>query len=170
MLKKPEILNGFQGRSFYRQNWGTGGGRGAGYVTLLWLVGGEVTGWCSRNLNHQPSGSNQSGVPGLMLSLKSPSSPWVEPLVPAEELRVDCSAHPPRRNQGLVHHCTIISFCIPSLLQLLTQMSFGTQGRSRKLKPFSYKQEKDTERPLYLGEPHRVLHAFSISALREWEV
>ena len=28
----------------------------------LWLVGGEVTGWCFRNLNHQLSDSNQSEV------------------------------------------------------------------------------------------------------------
>ena len=37
-------------------------------VTFLWLVGGEVTGWCSRN---------------LVLNLKIPSSTWV----PAEELK-----------------------------------------------------------------------------------
>ena len=35
-------------------------------VTFLWLVGGEVTGWCYRN---------------LVLNMKIPSSTWV----PAEE-------------------------------------------------------------------------------------
>ena len=28
--------------------------------TLLWQVGGEVAGWCFSNMDHQPSGSNQS--------------------------------------------------------------------------------------------------------------
>ena len=39
----------------------------AGCVTLFWLVGGEITGRCSRN---------------LVLSLKLPSSTWVGSLVP----------------------------------------------------------------------------------------
>ena len=39
---------------------------------LFWLVGGKVTGWCSRK---------------LALSLKLPSSSWVGALIPAEELR-----------------------------------------------------------------------------------
>ena len=51
------------------------------------IVGGEITGWWSRNLSHQPSGSIQSGVHVLVLSLKLPSSTWVGALVPAEELR-----------------------------------------------------------------------------------
>ena len=46
------------GRIFKGNIWG----RAAGYMTFFWLVGGEVTGWNSRNANHQPSGSNQSGV------------------------------------------------------------------------------------------------------------
>ena len=46
------------GRVFKGNIWG----RAAGYMTFFWLVGGEVTGWNSRNANHQPSGSNQSGV------------------------------------------------------------------------------------------------------------
>ena len=44
---------------------------GAGYSlwTLFLLVGSEVTGWCFRNLNHQRSGSNQSGVYVLVVSM-----------------------------------------------------------------------------------------------------
>ena len=38
-------------------------------VTFLCLVGGEGTGWCSMHLNHQASGSNQSGVYTLVESL-----------------------------------------------------------------------------------------------------
>ena len=47
--------------------------------TFFWLAGGEVTAWCSKN---------------LVLSLKSPSSPWVRALVPAEELKdIVCIFH-----------------------------------------------------------------------------
>ena len=51
------------------------------------MVGGEVTGWCSKNLSPQSSGSDQSGVHVLKFSLKLPSSTWMEALVPVEELR-----------------------------------------------------------------------------------
>ena len=44
----------------------TFGVRVVGGVTFFRLVGGEVTGWCSRNLNHRPSASNQSGVYALV--------------------------------------------------------------------------------------------------------
>ena len=41
-------------------------------------------------------------------------------------------------------------------------LPFGTQGRSRRLKPFSYKQEMgDTERLLVCGRAPRVLPGFS---------
>ena len=36
--------------------------RAAGSMTLFWLVDEEETGWCLGSLNHQLSGSNQSGV------------------------------------------------------------------------------------------------------------
>ena len=37
--------------------------------TFFWLVGGEIKWWCSRNLNHQPPGSNQSGACMLVVSM-----------------------------------------------------------------------------------------------------
>lgn len=43
-----------------------GGLRG---VTFFWLAGGEVTRWCFRNHNYQPSGSNLSEIHVLVLSL-----------------------------------------------------------------------------------------------------
>ena len=43
--------------------------RAAKYMTFFWLVGGEVTGWCIRNLSHQPSGSNQSEIQVLVVSM-----------------------------------------------------------------------------------------------------
>ena len=67
VLKKPKLPNEFQ-KSMFK---GRVIGRGAvtGYVislcTVLWLVDGEVTGWCHRTYNHQSSGSSQSG--GYML-------------------------------------------------------------------------------------------------------
>lgn len=46
------------GKSFYRQNLGGG----LQDCDFLQMFGGEVAGWCSRNANHQPSGSNWSEV------------------------------------------------------------------------------------------------------------
>ena len=60
MLKKGKLLDGFQGKSLFWQNWVCM--RATGCVILLWLVGEEVTGLCPRNLNHQSPGSNQPGV------------------------------------------------------------------------------------------------------------
>ena len=57
-LRKVILLAG-QGVRFLKATFGV---RIAGIITFFWLVGGEVAGWCSRNLNHQPSSSNQSGV------------------------------------------------------------------------------------------------------------
>ena len=37
-------------------------------MTFFWLPGGEVTGWCFRNLNYQPSYWNQSGIFVLVLT------------------------------------------------------------------------------------------------------
>ena len=66
MLKRPKLPNGFQGRVFK----GDIGVRAAGCVIFFGLVGGEkVTGLYFRNLNNQPSGSNQSGVYMLVLSV-----------------------------------------------------------------------------------------------------
>ena len=88
-----------------------------------WLVGGEVTGWWSRNLSHQPSGSNWSGVNVLMLSLKLPPSTWVRALVPVKELKEKYQIVVYILWGGtsiLLYHCTVYSsllflcFCIPS--------------------------------------------------------
>ena len=63
----------------------------------------------------------------------------------------------------LPYLCTIVFLTAPplSLLSLTSLVSnclncpFGTQGRCRKLRPFSYKHEMmDPERLLYLGAPH----------------
>ena len=74
VFKRPILPGGFQGRDFK----GKSAVRAAGHVTFFWLVG--VAGIC-----HQPSGSKQCEVSMPLLSLKVPSSPWVEALVPTEE-------------------------------------------------------------------------------------
>ena len=84
-LKKGKLLDGFQGKSLFWQNWVCM--RATGCVILLWLVGEEVKGLCPRNRNHQPPGSNQPGVHVLGCSLKIPSSTWLRALVPLKELR-----------------------------------------------------------------------------------
>lgn len=65
VLEQLEFSDSFQGRVFRGKIWG----RSAGSVTFLSLAGGEVRGWCFRNLSHQPSCSDWSGVHVLVLSL-----------------------------------------------------------------------------------------------------
>ena len=61
------------GEEFLKAKFGV---RAAVCVTFFWLVGGEVRGQCSRN---------------LVLSLKLPSSTWVEALDPVEVISGDLS-------------------------------------------------------------------------------
>lgn len=57
---------------------------------------------------------------------------------------------------------------LPSLISNSLNLPFGTQGRSRRLKSFPYKQETgDMGRLLYPGEPHRVLLSFTTIPLLE---
>ena len=107
------------------------------------LVGGELTGWWSRNLNHQSSGSNQSGVHMLVLSL-----PWGRDLGSCSGtqicIRLPCVTL--GRTRTLPHHCTAFLDCLsfvcafPHYLQKLN-LPFGTQGRNKRLELFSFEQE-----------------------------
>ena len=83
MLKTLQLPSRLQGRILK----GKLKGRAAGCMTFFWLVGNEVIGWWSRNPNQQPSGSNQSEVYMLVLSLKLPSFTWVRALLPVKELK-----------------------------------------------------------------------------------
>ena len=102
---------------------------------FLWLVGGEITGWYSRN---------------LVLSLKLPSSTWVGALVPTEELKGIGYVYSLWWNQDpalLLHYYFLTAsplflHSLSSLISNCLNMPFGTQGRSRRLKPFSYKQDR----------------------------
>ena len=71
----------------------------------------------------------------------------------------DCYVYPLRRNQDptlSLHYCFLTDFSLflCSLIPLVSKclnLPFGTQERSRRLKPFSYKQEMgDMESLLYL--------------------
>ena len=116
MLKRPELPNGFQGRAFKA----TFGVKVRGGMNFFWLVGGEVIRWCSGDLNHQPSGSNQSGVHVLVVTILHLGGV----LVSAEQLRDMCQIItyiPGGGTRSLFYPWTIVSwllflhFCIPSL-------------------------------------------------------
>ena len=51
------------------------------------MVGGEVTEWCFGIFDQQSSGSSQSGVCMLVVSMWSPSPTWVGVPVSAEQLK-----------------------------------------------------------------------------------
>ena len=76
MLKKTRLSLGFQGRAFK----GKGRKRVVGCMislcTVLWLVSGKVTGSTFKNLKHQPSGSNCSGIYALVVSEQLTSAWW----------------------------------------------------------------------------------------------
>ena len=83
----------------------------------------------------------------------------------------DCYVYPFTMNQDpapSLHYCFLTAFplflySLTSLITSCLNLPFGTQGRSRRLKPFSYKQAMgDTKRPWYLGGPYRVLLGFSL--------
>ena len=136
------------GKSFYNRIWW--GGLLLG--DLPQLVGGELTGWWSRNLNHQSSGSNQSGVHMLVLSL-----PWGRDLSSCSGtqicIRLPCVTL--GRTRTLPHHCAapswppLLCFCVPSLSSLISiclNLSFVTQGGSKWLNETSFLQTRNEGR------------------------
>ena len=56
--------------------------------TFFWFVDGEVTGWSFRNLDHQPSGYNQSGTYALKVGMQSPFFTLAGLFVSTESLKV----------------------------------------------------------------------------------
>ena len=68
----------------------------------------------------------------------------------------------------MLNYCFLTAFPLflhslpsASLISKSLNLLFGTQGRSRRLKPFFYKQEQGTEGLLYPGRPCRVLLSFN---------
>lgn len=139
------------------------------YVTFRWLVGGEVIGWHSRNLSHQPFGSNQSGIHMLVLSLQLPSSTWVGTLVPVEELRNIQLCPPLKRSQDAAFTGALLvlnwssCFWIPSFPSLVTVWSCPLELReSLEAEAFF---SANTKWGMWKGfcpwgGPHRVLLGF----------
>ena len=75
------------GKGFWSQNWDDSC-RVCDQLVDFLLVD-WWSGWCLGKLNHQPSGSSQSGVYILMARMLSPSSAWMGgDLVSAEQQRV----------------------------------------------------------------------------------
>lgn len=112
----------------------------------------------------------------LVLSLKLPSLTRVGAPGLAECRDLYQSAIPPPRKKQdpalSLHYCFLAAFplSLPSLSSLISsclKLPFGTQGRTRRAKPFSYKQETgDRERLLYPRGPHRVLLSSPVRTLR----
>ena len=131
----------------------TFGVRAAVYMTLFRLAGGEETGWCFTNFNHQTSGSNQSGV-CFTVSMESASCSWVRVLVPAEELKDMywiVVYFPWGRAQTLflpLNYSFLTVFflyCPTSLISNCLNLPLGAQGRARRLKPFSTNRKQGTQ-------------------------
>ena len=61
MLKRLELPDGFQSGVLKTTLGMRVTGCAINSWTFFWLVGGEITGWCTGNLNHQSPGSSQSG-------------------------------------------------------------------------------------------------------------
>ena len=156
MLKRPRLPDGFQGRTFK----GNICGEGCSVWTFLWLVDGQVTGWCFWDLNHQPSGSRQSSVYLLVVHVVTILHPWTRGwgfLVSAENSKIctDCCTYQLRRNQDSVLWTESTNFCLrhhyfpcstapplslhplTSLISNCWRLFFGTPRRPKRLKLFS---------------------------------
>ena len=150
-------------------------GWGLQCVTFFWLVGGEVTGWCSRNLE---------------LSLKLPSSTWggVGVWVQgrgrslSEELKDTVMLAPRVGTRTLPQGCPttwlfLPCFCILSLPWLATVWICPlelSEGQGGWMKPITYKWEMANTERICTREPHGFLLRFSSlfdtpQSFREWD-
>ena len=119
-----------QAEEFLKAKFGV---RVVGCVIFFGLVGGKIVGWCSRN---------------LVLSLKLPSSLWARALVPLEKFRDIFVCVSLEEEPGpyfiaalLLHSFSFVSASPYFLISNCLNIPFGTQGKSRKLKPLTYRQE-----------------------------
>ena len=149
----------FPGKSFYRQNMG-GGLQGVSPSSDCLVVR-----W-------------QGGVPGVSIISLCFQPVWSPRIHPQPEVTIlplgaglsscrrtlEMCIRSHRRSQARAPSLHS-SFFLPSLTPLVgncLNLPFGTQGTSRRRKPFSYKQEMgDTAGLLHLGKPHRVLLGFN---------
>ena len=111
--KDPNSLMTFR-ESFLKATFGV---RAEGCMTFFWLVGGEVTGWCFRNLNHQPLVPANLGSKCLWLACSHHPPPgWsgaVSSCRTTQRFRSDCSVYPWGGTRTLFYHWTIaITFLV----------------------------------------------------------
>ena len=128
-IERSELLDGLGGRVFKGKIWG----EGRRIATFFGLVGVETMGWCSRN---------------LVLSLKLPSSLWASALVPLEKFKDIFVCVSLEEEPGLyfiaallLHSFSFVSASPHFPISNCLNLPVGTQGKSRKLKPFTYRQE-----------------------------
>ena len=142
----------------------TFGVRAAGCMTFFWLVGSEVAEWCFRNLSHQLS--DQSGVSE---GSYHPPPGWGT-LAPSEQLKdmyqIILYTHTHTHTHThmyisleeelglcLLNYCFLTAFALflhslTSLISNCLNLLFGSQGRPRRLKPFSTNKKWRTQRVL----------------------
>ena len=131
----------------------TFGVRAAGYMTLSWLISGEATEQCSRN---------------LVLSLKLHPPPGWGPQF-CRWAQTYCYAYFLSRNQDptsrLNYHLIVpplFLYPLPFLISNCLNLSFGTQGRSGRLNEAYVLQTRNGEHrtDLYSRVPG-ILHSFN---------
>ena len=105
--------------------------RVAGCVSFFGLVGGEIMGWCSGH---------------LVLTLKLPASLWARALVPLENFKDIFVCVSLEEEPGLyfiaallLHSFSFVSASPYFPISNCLNIPFGTQEKSRKLKPLTYR-------------------------------
>ena len=162
-LKNLELPSGFQRRVFTGKFWGDGC-RVCDFILIgCW--------WGNSIVFQEPQSSafwfQPVRVHVFVLSFKSPSSTRVRAIFPVEELRdtYQVVMYIPSGGIRSLHYCFLTAFplflhSLPSLISNCLNLLFGTQGRSKRLKLFSYKQEMWGHRKAFV--PRRA-HMFLLS-------
>ena len=198
VLKRPELLNGFQGRSFKNKHLTSFEVQVAGCIislwTFFWMAGGDVIGWCFKNIRrflHHPFGSNQSGVYMFIVSCSHhPLSGcvWGGGLSfcgTTQRYSSECCVYPPWGETRTLFYCwiavpAIITFLdwlvfpfhflhsFTSLIVTILSLLFETQRRPRRMKLFLQTRMGDMKGFLCLGGPCRVLLSFTGTSQDQW--
>ena len=134
ILKRPELLEGFQRRVF-RGKICREGCRVCDLPLIDWGVGNRVM------FQESQSSAWIQPVwgPWLMLSLKLPSFTWVGGFSSyrrTQRFVPDCYVYSLRRKRESLHYCFLTApplflYSLPSLVSNCLNLPFGTQGRSR---------------------------------------
>ena len=150
----PPAFNLSHGHQWALKREGNISAKGCRCVTFFWLVGGEATERCSRN---------------LVLSLKLPSYTLGERGSSAEELKDTVKHISWVEIRTLPQGCTIIwlpllCFCIPSVpwSAIVWICPLGLRkGQGGWMKSTSYKQEMENIERIHTPESQRILLSFN---------